>query len=60
MSTLSPARVPHLNGAAVAQLPSLGEIAYQQVRNAILDGSFASGEALGQEEVARQIGTSAL
>jgi DNA-binding GntR family transcriptional regulator len=50
---------PDRNGATPgALLPSLAEIAYQQVRDAILDGTFAAGQSLGQEEIAGQIGTS--
>jgi DNA-binding GntR family transcriptional regulator len=41
-----------------ARLPSLSEIAYQQVRDAILSGALAAGQSLGQEEIASRIGTS--
>jgi DNA-binding GntR family transcriptional regulator len=41
-----------------ARLPSLSEIAYQQVRDAILSGALAAGQPLGQEEIASRIGTS--
>jgi DNA-binding GntR family transcriptional regulator len=41
-----------------ANLPSLAEIAYRQVRDAILSGAFSAGQPLGQEEIAGQIGTS--
>ena len=38
--------------------PSLAEIAYQQVKEAILRGELAAGQPLGQEELAGRIGTS--
>jgi DNA-binding GntR family transcriptional regulator len=38
--------------------PSLAEIAYQQVKEAILRGELAAGQPLGQEELAARIGTS--
>jgi DNA-binding GntR family transcriptional regulator len=41
-----------------APLPTLAEVAYQQVRDAILKGTLAAGQAIGQEEIASQIGTS--
>lgn len=41
-----------------ANLPSLAEIAYRQVRDAILSGAFSAGQPLGQEEIAGRIGTS--
>lgn len=47
-----------LSAAPAAQLPSLAEIAYQQVRDAILSGAYPAGQPLGQEEIASQIGTS--
>ncbi len=36
----------------------MAEVAYQQVRDAILSGGLAAGESIGQEEFAAQIGTS--
>lgn len=39
-------------------LPSLSEIAYQQVRDAILSGALAAGQPLGQVDIATKIGTS--
>jgi DNA-binding GntR family transcriptional regulator len=50
--------LPGLNPIQASELPSLAEIAYRQVRDAILSGAFAAGHALGQEEIALQIGTS--
>ena len=50
--------LPGLNRAEASELPSLAEIAYRQVRDAILSGAFAAGHPLGQEEIALQIGTS--
>jgi DNA-binding GntR family transcriptional regulator len=47
-----------LNPVQAAELPSLAEIAYRQVRDAILSGAFSAGHPLGQEEIALQIGTS--
>jgi DNA-binding GntR family transcriptional regulator len=38
--------------------PSLAELAYQQVKEAILRGDLAAGQPLGQEELAARIGTS--
>jgi DNA-binding GntR family transcriptional regulator len=52
------AKPARLSGTLAANLPSLSEIAYQQVRNAILNGTLAAGQSLGQEEIAGQIGTS--
>lgn len=52
------AKPGRLSGTLAAQLPSLSELAYQQVRDAILRGTFAAGQPLGQEEIANQIGTS--
>ena len=43
---------------AALSLPSLAEIAYQQVKEAILRGDLAAGQPLGQEELAGRIGTS--
>jgi DNA-binding GntR family transcriptional regulator len=40
------------------QLPSLADLAYKQVREAILGGTLAPGQPIGQEEIASQIGTS--
>lgn len=42
----------------IGQVPSLADVAYRQVRDAILSGALAPGQAIGQEEVASQIGTS--
>jgi DNA-binding GntR family transcriptional regulator len=39
-------------------VPSLSEVAYRRVRAAILNGTFAAGQPLGQVEIANQIGTS--
>jgi len=50
--------LPGLNRIEASELPSLAEIAYRQVRDAILSGAFPAGHALGQEEIALQIGTS--
>lgn len=52
------ANTRRLSGTAAANLPSLAEIAYQQVRDDILSGTFAAGQSLGQEEIASRIGTS--
>lgn len=41
-----------------ARLPSLAEVAYQQVRDAILSGALTAGQPIGQVEVAGRIGTS--
>src|SRR3954468_2429641 len=41
-----------------ARLPSLAEVAYQQVREAILCGALEAGQSLGQEDIASRIGTS--
>lgn len=41
-----------------SRLPSLAEVAYQQVREAILSGALAAGQPFGQEEIAARIGTS--
>lgn len=50
------AEVPaHLDGREV---PSLAEVAYRRVREAILSGAVAAGQQLGQVELANQIGTS--
>lgn len=55
---------PSTDAAGVAafsiagQLPSLADVAYRQVREAILSGALAPGQAIGQEEVAGRIGTS--
>jgi DNA-binding GntR family transcriptional regulator len=43
---------------AALPVPSLAEIAYQQVKESILRGELAAGQALGQEELAGRIGTS--
>ena len=43
---------------AALSWPSLAEIAYQQVKDSILRGELAAGQALGQEELAGRIGTS--
>lgn len=53
-----PTRTSRLSPTPAAQLPSLAEIAYQQVRDAILSGAYAAGQPLGQVEIASQIGTS--
>ncbi len=58
MAATAPAKSDRLSATPAAQLPSLAEIAYQQVRDAILDGTLAAGEAIGQEAVAGRIGTS--
>ena len=50
--------LPGLNRIEASELPSLPEIAYRKVRDAILSGEFGAGQALGQEEIALQIGTS--
>ena len=47
-----------LTAVVAAGLPSLAEVAYQQVRDAILSGALAAGQSLGQEEIASRIGTS--
>lgn len=52
------AKSPPLSASHAAQLPSLADIAYRQVRDAILGGAFRAGQSLGQEEIASQIGTS--
>src|SRR3954470_4712484 len=44
--------------SVAGRLQSLSEIAYQQVRDAILRGQLAAGQSLGQEEIAARIGTS--
>ena len=44
--------------SAALPAPSLAEIAYQQVKEAILRGELAAGQPLGQEELAARIGTS--
>jgi len=46
------------SGLAAARLPSLSEIAYHEVRDAILSGALVAGQPLGQEEIASRIGTS--
>jgi|SRR5579871_968267 len=48
------------DGAAslAAQLPSLADVAYRQVREAILGGVLGPGEPIGQADVANRIGTS--
>lgn len=43
---------------APANVPSLSEIAYLQVRDAILSGTLVAGQPLGQVEIATKIGTS--
>lgn len=58
MSATSLAKLPRPGLPSAANLPSLSEIAYQQVRDAILSGTFAAGQPLGQEDLAAQIGTS--
>jgi DNA-binding GntR family transcriptional regulator len=40
--------------------PSLPDVAYEHVRNAILDGSLPAGSALRQEEIAARLGISRL
>ena len=53
------AQLADLGDAAHASaVPSLAEVAYRRVRAAILSGTFAAGQPLGQVEVANQIGTS--
>lgn len=58
MAATSLAKSPPLSASHAAQLPSLADIAYRQVREAILSGVFTAGQSLGQEEIASQIGTS--
>lgn len=58
MPATSTAILPRSGRTPASDLPSLAEIAYQQVRDAILSGTFAAGQSLGQEEIASQIGTS--
>ncbi len=58
MSATSVVSTPRLSASPAAHVPSLAEIAYQQVRDAILSGTFAAGQPLGQEEIASRIGTS--
>jgi DNA-binding GntR family transcriptional regulator len=45
-------------GLSGRELPTLAEVAYRQVRDAILSGELAAGQQLGQVELANQIGTS--
>ena len=53
------ARLPDvLDVAHASAVPSLAEVAYRRVRAAILSGTLAAGQPLGQVEVANQIGTS--
>jgi DNA-binding GntR family transcriptional regulator len=49
---------PVLNAGQAARLLSLADVAYQQVRDAILSGELAAGQSLGQEDIASRIGTS--
>ena len=58
MPATSLAKPQRLSATPVAHLPSLSEIAYRQVRDAILSGTFVAGQPLGQVEIATQIGTS--
>ncbi|MGE0873540.1 MAG: GntR family transcriptional regulator [Burkholderiales bacterium] len=58
MAALEISRPDSLRTTPASRLPSLAEIAYQQVRDAILDGTLAAGESIGQEAVAERIGTS--
>lgn len=53
-----PVKSPPLSDSPATQLPSLTDIAYRQVRDAILSGTYTAGQPLGQEEIANQIGTS--
>jgi DNA-binding GntR family transcriptional regulator len=47
-----------LNDTVASRLPSLAEVAYIEVRDAILSGALKAGETIGQQEIALQIGTS--
>jgi DNA-binding GntR family transcriptional regulator len=51
-------KAPPFTAGAAARLPSLAEVAYQQVRDAILSGALEAGQPLGQEDIASRIGTS--
>lgn len=47
-----------LDPGVVTPVPTLTDVAYARVREAILGGALAPGQAIGQEEVASWIGTS--
>jgi DNA-binding GntR family transcriptional regulator len=58
MSDRSALPADRFAGARSMPVPSLPEVAYVRMRDAILSGKFTAGQSLRQEELAQSIGTS--